>query len=134
MSPSGIGEETVKVFGADGEFLVSRLIDDSQLSPLDLAVAPNGNIVVSSEWPFGAKDAVSSVREYDTVSGRLVRIFAPDASVGFRNPRGLRVGPDGNLYCVPREEVVCFDFDQGVFSEAVVRVDGLFGQALEFFD
>jgi hypothetical protein len=29
------------------------------LSPLDLAIAPNGNVVVSSEHPFGAADAVT---------------------------------------------------------------------------
>ena len=90
MSPSGIGENTIKVFDADGQLLAPRLVDDSQLSPLDLTIAPNGNIVVSSEWPFGARDAISSVREYDSTSGRLVRIFKPDGSILFRNPRGLR--------------------------------------------
>ena len=29
-------------------------VRDPELSPLDLAIAPNGNIVVSSEHPFGA--------------------------------------------------------------------------------
>jgi len=41
---------------------------------------------VSCEWPFCARDAVSSVREYDGTSGRLVRIFRPDGSIFFRNP------------------------------------------------
>src|SRR5207248_2886276 len=36
---------------------------DPDLSPLDLIVAPNGNIVVSSERPFGAPDAVTTVRD-----------------------------------------------------------------------
>ena len=65
MGPSGGGEETIKVFDADGELVTPRLVDDPQLSPLDLVIAPNGNIVVSCEWPFGAADAKSSVREYD---------------------------------------------------------------------
>jgi hypothetical protein len=34
-------------------------------------------------------------------------------SVLFRNPRGRRFGPDGNLYCVAREAVVSFDFVTG---------------------
>jgi DNA-binding beta-propeller fold protein YncE len=133
MGPTGIGEETIKVFDADGELVVPRLVDDPQLSPLDLAIAPNGNIVVSCEWPFGAKDALSSVREYDSASGRLVRIFTPDRSVLFRNPRGLGFGPDGNLYCVAREVVVSFDFAIGAFAGAIVHLSDLFGQALEFF-
>jgi len=41
-----------------------RLVADPELNPLDLAIAPNGNIVVSSECPFGAADAVTSIREY----------------------------------------------------------------------
>jgi DNA-binding beta-propeller fold protein YncE len=132
-SPSGVGEETIKVFDADGELLAPRLVEDAQLSPLDLAIAPNGNIVVSCEWPFGAKDAISSVREYDSTSGRLVRIFKPDRSVLFRNPRGVRFGPDGNLYCVARDAVVSFDFVTGAFAGAMLQLSDLFGQALEFF-
>jgi DNA-binding beta-propeller fold protein YncE len=133
MSPSGIGENTIKVFDADGHLLVPRLVEDSQLSPLDLAIAPNGNIVVSCEWPFGGRDSISSVREYDSTSGRLVRIFKPDGSILFRNPRGLRFNPDGDLYCVARDEVVSFDFVTGDFSGAIVNCSDLFGQALEFF-
>jgi DNA-binding beta-propeller fold protein YncE len=133
MSPSGVGENTIKVFDADGHLLAPRWVEDSQLSPLDLAIAPNGNIVVSCEWPFGGRDAISSVREYDSTSGRLVRIFRPDGSILFRNPRGLRFSPDGGLYCVARDEVVSFDFETGDFSGAIVNCSDLFGQALEFF-
>jgi DNA-binding beta-propeller fold protein YncE len=134
MGPTGDGEETIKVFDTGGRVVVPRLVDDPQLSPLDLTMAPNGNVVVSSEWPFGAEDASTSVREYDSASGQLVRIFKPDGPVGFRNPRGLRFGPDGNLYCVARDEVVGFDFETGSYVGAVVRLSGLFGQAVEFFD
>jgi DNA-binding beta-propeller fold protein YncE len=133
MSPSGIGENTIKVFDADGHLLVPRLVEDSQLSPLDLVIAPNGNIVLSCEWPFGEHDAISSVREYDSTSGRLIRIFRPDASILFRNPRGLRFSANGDLYCVARDEVVFFDFETGDFSGAIVSCSDLFGQALEFF-
>jgi DNA-binding beta-propeller fold protein YncE len=133
MSPSGVGENTIKVFDPDGKLTAPRLVDDSQLSPLDLTVAPNDNIVVSCEWPFGATEAYSSVREYDSASGRLVRIFKPDGSIRFHNPRGLRFGPDGKLYCVARDEVVSFDFETGDFAGAIVNFSDLFGQALEFF-
>lgn len=133
MGPAGAGEETIKVFDPDGRVVVPRLVDDPQLSPLDLAMAPNGNVVVSSEWPFGADDASTSVREYDGTTGQLVRIFKPDGPVRFRNPRGLRFGPDGNLYCVARDEVVRFDFQTGSYAGAIVRLSDLFGQAVEFF-
>jgi DNA-binding beta-propeller fold protein YncE len=133
MSPSGIGENTIKVFDADGHLLAPRLVEDSQLSPLDLTMAPNGNIVVSCEWPFAGRDAISSVREYDGSSGRLVRIFRTDGSILFRNAIGLRFGPGGDLYCVARDQVVSFDFETGDFSGAIVNCSDLFGQALEFF-
>ena len=43
----------------------------SRASLLDLMVAPNGHLVVSSEDPFGAPDAVSSIREYERLSDRV---------------------------------------------------------------
>ena len=100
VAPSGQGDNTIVVFDRGGTLLTPRLVTDPELSPLDLKLAPNGNIVVASEWPFGAPDAVPTVREYDPSTGRLVRVFAPDRSVGFRRPRGLRFGPDERLYCV----------------------------------
>jgi DNA-binding beta-propeller fold protein YncE len=81
-----------------------RLVSDPELSPLDLAIAPNGNLVVSSEHPFGASGAAMTVREYDAADGHLVRVFSPSAEL--RRPRGLRFGPDGHLYCVAQDEVV----------------------------
>jgi hypothetical protein len=86
--------------------------------------------VVASEWPFGAADAVPSVREYDPVTGQLGRVFAPDRSVGFRRPRGLRFGPDGRLYCVGEDHVLAFDFRTGSFIGPVVHLPRLNGQAL----
>jgi len=106
---------------------------DPDLSPLDLIVAPNGNVVVSSERPFGAPDAVTTVREYDPESGQLARVFSTEGLAAFRKPRGLRFGPDGNLYCVAQDEVVAFDFTSGRCLGPVVRFTQLHGQALVFF-
>jgi DNA-binding beta-propeller fold protein YncE len=130
VGPAGEGDNTVVVFDPAGSLHMSRLVTDPELSPLDLAIAPSGNIVVASEWPFGAADAVVSVREYDPVTGELVRVLAPDPSVGFRRPRGLRFGPGGRLYCTGEDHVILFDFTAGRFAGPVVELARLNGQAL----
>ncbi len=130
VTPSGQGDNTIVVFDRSGTLRTPRLVSDPELSPLDLKLAPNGNIVVASQWPFGAADATASVREYEPATGRLVRVFAPEPSLGFRRPRGLRFGPDGLLYCVGEDHVVAFDFGAGSFAGPVVRLARLNGQAL----
>jgi hypothetical protein len=132
VAPSGVGENTVAVFDQARALRTPRLVDDPELSPLDLTVAPNGNILVASEWPFGVADAKVSVREYDPSSGGLVRIFAPDAAVGFAKPRGLRLEPDGRLYCVGKDHVIAFDFPTGAYLGVTARLTRLNGQALVF--
>jgi DNA-binding beta-propeller fold protein YncE len=130
IGPSGEGDNTIVVFDRSGAVRTPRLVADPELSPLDLKVSPAGNIVVASEWPFGAPDAVASVREYDPATGHLVRVFEPERSVGFRRPRGVRFGPDGRLYCVGEDHVVAFDFGTGRFTGPAVRFARLNGQAL----
>lgn len=132
IGPDGKGDNTIVAFSADRARAV-RLVEDPEPSPLDLAVAPNRNVVVSSERPFGASDAVTTVREYDPDSGRLVRVFSASGAAEFRRPRGLRFGADGHLYCAAQDEVVAFDFTGGRCLGAVVRLDRLYGQAVAFF-
>ena len=133
IGPTGEGDEGIITFAPGRSLQPSRLVTDPELSPLDLAIAPGGNIVVASERPFGAPDAVTSVREYDARDGHLVRVFSPGGPAELHQPRGLRFGPDGNLYCVARDEVVAFDFKSGACLGAVVRWPRLNGQALVFF-
>ena len=87
----------------------------------------------SRAHPFGATEAVTTVRQYDASTGRLVRVFRPDDGVQFRRPRGLRFGPGGDLFCVAQDEVVGFDFVTGACLGALVRYPNLNGMALEFF-
>ena len=133
IGPGSEGGNTILAFSPERRLKSSWKVEDPELSPLDLAIAPNGNVVVSSEHPFGAPDAVTTIREYDRTDGRLARVLAPDRGTGFRKPRGLRFGPDGKLYCVARDEVVVFDFVSGKRLGAVVRLPGLNGQAVIFF-
>ena len=133
IGPNGQGDNTIVAFTPGTPMQPFRLVADPELSPLDLAIAPNGNIVVSSERPFGAADAVTSVREYDETDGHLVRVFSPNGRAEFRRPRGLRFAPNGLLYCVARDEIVGFDFASGECLGAIARLPRLNGQALVFF-
>jgi DNA-binding beta-propeller fold protein YncE len=133
IGPMGEGDNAIIAFAPNNNMRPSRLVSDPELSPLDLAIAPNGNIVVSSEYPFGVPDAVTTVREYNAADGHLVRIFSPKGLAEFRRPRGLRFGPDGNLYCVAQDEVIAFDFGNGECLGLMVQFHRLHGQALAFF-
>lgn len=133
IGPQGEGDNAIVSFDPTRNMRPSTLVSDPELSPLDLAIAPNGNVLVSSEYPFGASDAVTTIREYDPMDGRLVRVFRPKGSGGFRRPRGLRFDIDGNLYCAAQDEVIAFDFASGECFGAVVQFSRLHGQALEFF-
>ena len=133
IGPMGDGDNTIIAFAPNNDMQRSRLVSDPELSPLDLAIAPNGNIVVSSEYPFGASDAMTTVREYNSADGHLVRVFSAKGSAKFRRPRGLRFGPDNNLYCVAQDEVVAFDFANGECLGSTVQFPRLYGQAIVFF-
>jgi DNA-binding beta-propeller fold protein YncE len=130
--PAGEGDDTIVAFGPNLEPIPAWRVDDPELSPLDLTIAPNGNIVVSSERPFGAPDAVTTVREYDAQDGALVRVLSAAGVAAFRKPRGLRFDHQGRLYCVAQDEVVAFDVATGACLGAAVRHTRLHGQALMF--
>ena len=132
IGPSGEGDNTIVAFARGKNLNPWKLVSDPELSPLDLAVSPNGKIVVSSEHPFGLTDAVTSVREYGAADGRLIRVRSAGHSAEFGEPRGLRLSPDGTLYCVARGEVTAFDFARGRCLGAFVRYPRLNGQAVVF--
>ena len=133
IGPGGEGDNTILAFDSDRRMLPTWSVRDPEISPLDLAVAPSGNIVVSSEHPFGSANAVTTIREYDCADGRLVRVLVPNDGVRFQKPRGLRFGPHGRLYCVAQDEVVAFDFETGNCLGAVATLPGLNGQAVILF-
>jgi hypothetical protein len=133
IGPSGEGDNTILAFDSERRIIPSWKVVDAALSPLDLAIAPNGNVVVCSEHPFGVPDALTTVREYDRIDGHLVRVLAPNPLTRYEKPRGLRFGPGGRLYCVAQNSVVVFDFAAGKCLGAFVNLTDLYGQALIFF-
>jgi DNA-binding beta-propeller fold protein YncE len=130
IGPSGEGGNTITVFDHYRSLHNPRLVNDPELSPLDLTIAPGGNLIVSSEWPFGSPGAQATIREYDPSTGQLVRVLAPNPAVEFSRPRGLRFGPGGLLYCVGRDHVVAFDFPAGKFLGVIAELRRLNGQAV----
>jgi DNA-binding beta-propeller fold protein YncE len=133
VGPNGEGDNTIVTIDLSNPMQPTPLVTDPELSPLDLMLASNGNVIVSSEFPFGAADAVTTLREYDVTDGKLVRVLDPSGMAEFRKPRGLRFGPDSALYCVAQDEVVAFDFASGSCVGAVVQFPRLNGQAVAFF-
>jgi DNA-binding beta-propeller fold protein YncE len=86
IGPNGEGDNAIVAFAQGQNLKPLRLISDPELSPLDLAMAPNGNIVVSSEHPFGLSDAVTSVREYGAVDGHSSASSQPVDRRGSADP------------------------------------------------
>jgi hypothetical protein len=133
VGPDGRGANAILQLTSSGMLINDRFAIDDAMSPLDLAIAPEGNVLVSSEFPFGSRAAAASVREYDGRSGMLARIFSAPSGVPFRRPRGLRFGPDGHLYCTAQDGVIAFDYERGRCLGVVVDCPRLNGQAIEFF-
>jgi hypothetical protein len=133
VGPDGQGANAILRFTASGTLKNDRFAVDDAMSPLDLSISPDGNVLVSSEFPFGSHAAATSIREYDGRSGALVRVFSPPTDVPFRRPRGLRFGPDGHLYCTAQDGVIASDYGSGHCLGVVVAHPWLNGQAIEFF-
>ena len=109
---------------------------DPELSPTDTEVAPSGNLLSASEFPFKSPRATTTIREYDKATGRLVRVFdaGVDAEGGrvTRLPRGITIGPDGGLYSAGRDNVVRYDMTTGKFDRVVALSPGMNAQSIIF--
>jgi hypothetical protein len=134
IGPSAEGDNTIVTFDPRERPRPRRLVTDPELSPLDLTLASNGHVVVSSESPFNAADALASIREYDPITGELLRVLVPEPSLKLRKPRGLRFTSDGRLYCVGEEHIVATDFSTGDFLQPIAHLPRLNGQAIVLLD
>jgi len=52
IGPNGQGDDTIVAATPGARITSVRFVRDPELSPLDLAIAPSGNILVSSERPL----------------------------------------------------------------------------------
>lgn len=136
---TGSGGGTILKFnGQTGEVLNANFVSDPELSPLDLITGPDGDIYVSSEFPFGNDNSVGTVRRYDSQTGELLAVL--DAGVDeqgrprLSRPRGIGFGPDNNLYVssTGTGSVVRFNGTTGQFIDVFAEYPNLNGQALAF--
>lgn len=124
--------------GVTGELLNSNFVNDPELSPLDVINGLDGNLYVSSEFPFGSDEATGTVRIYDIDDGTLLNVL--DAGVDEQGeailaaPRGMGFGLDENLYVssTGTGSVVRFDGETGEFIDVLIQFPNLNGQALNF--
>ncbi|NET25583.1 hypothetical protein [Okeania sp. SIO1I7] len=134
----GGGGTVIQYDGLTGEVLNPNFVNDPELSPLDVINGLDGNIYVSSEFPFGQDDSVATVRVYDVDTGALLDVL--DAGLDAEGtpildaPRGLGFGPDGNLYAssTGTGSVVRFDGATGDLIDVFIEFPQLNGQALNF--
>ncbi len=132
------GGGIVQFDGSTGELLNANFVNDPELSPLDVINGLDGNIYVSSEFPFNTSNAVGTVRIYDVDTGELLNVL--DAGVDQEGearlaaPRGMGFGPDGALYVssTGTGSVVRFDGATGAFIDVFAQFPNLNGQALNF--
>jgi hypothetical protein len=87
IGPDGEGDNTILAFDSNRRMLPSWRVRHPERSPLDLFIAPSGNIVVSSEHPFGAANAMTTVSEYDQADGRLLRCLFQIMAYSFGSRR-----------------------------------------------
>lgn len=133
---TGEGRNTILRLDPEGRLDRSFHVEDYELSPLDLEIGPNGNVLASSEFPFGHPRAITTVREYDHKAGRLLRIF--DAGVNAssqritRMPRGITFGPDGELYSAGADNVVRYNFANARFDRIVLESPDILIQSIIF--
>lgn len=134
----GGGGEIQAYDGTTGAPVDLAFVTDPELSPLDVILGLDDNIYVSSEFPFGSPDAVSTVRVYDSETGALLQVLDAgsdaDGNPTMQAPRGMGFGPDGDLYVssTGNGRVLRFDGDSGAFLGIAIEFPGLNGQALTF--
>ncbi|HTU71398.1 MAG TPA: hypothetical protein VMF11_13895 [Candidatus Baltobacteraceae bacterium] len=128
----GGGRRALFRYDRDGKIESDAFVDDRLLDPLDLAVR-DGSIYVTSEAPFGAEDAVVSLRRYDARTGAAAGAWSAQDTPVFgklRKPRGITFAQDGTLLLCAQNGVVAVDVATFGRARFVAEDDRLAGQSL----
>ncbi len=128
----GTGRRAVFLYDRTGTLEPDPLVDDPLLDPLDLALH-NGRLYVTSERPFGADDAVVSLRSYDAKSGASTGTWSSENTPEFarvRKPRGITFADDGTLLLCAQNCVLAVDITTAGKAWFVAEDDRLAGQSL----
>jgi hypothetical protein len=107
-------------------------VDDPLLDPLDVALR-GSDIYVTSEFPFGASDAATTLRRYSVQTGVLNGAWPLQDIPKFgsiRKPRGIAFDDDGTLLICAQNCVAAVDVGQSDGVTIVAADDRLAGQSL----
>ena len=129
---SGSGRRALLRYRANGELEDDAFVEDPALDPLDVGLY-NEQLYVTSEFPFGAGDATTSLRRYDARTGALTGVWSAENVPAFkelRKPRGIAFSENGALVLCAQNCVLAIDVEK--FDTAVVLAtdDLLAGQSL----
>ncbi len=85
--------EIFRFNGTNGDFVAKVSVDpDPYLAPYGITTGPDNYLYVVSELR-----GPGEIKRYDPITLSLIDTFVPMTS-NMQGPRGLRFGPDGNLY------------------------------------
>ena len=93
----------------------------------------DGYVYVTSEFPFGACDALVSLRRYDARSGACAGAWTVENTAAFRKlrrPRGITFAKDGTLLFCAQNRIIALDVSVFGSARIVAEDDLLAGQSL----
>jgi hypothetical protein len=128
----GGGRRALFRYDRGGKLESDAFVDDPLLDPLDLA-AHDGNLYVTSEFPFGADNAAVSLRCYDAKSGAPAGVWSADNTPVFghmQKPRGMTFNSDGTLLICAQNCVLAVDVATVGNARIVAEDKRLAGQSL----
>lgn len=128
----GGGRRALLLYNSEGVVEDDAFVDDPLLDPLDVALR-GGDLYVTSEFPFGASDAATTLRSYSVQTGVLNGTWPLQDIPKFgsvRKPRGIAFDEDGTLLICAQNCVAAVDIGTSDGVTIVAADDRLAGQSL----